>query len=425
MKKALIVLFLFICLGAHAEPLPQVRIVEKLPSPAWVKNMTRLYQSLGQILIQVSATQDYFQGKNHARLEKEVKTFVKLAQETAHLSKDPKKSADADLSLTLFAPMFAQEAKRAQSELKVGHREYARTLLKGMASYCIACHTRNLSGPNFEELGFQFPATEKVKLSEINRAEFYVAARQFDRAQSAFLKILSDSSLLINTPIEWERAMRYALAIAIRVKKDPNQAIEIIQKVMSAEKAPYFIKKDAEQWMKSAQDWKAELHRDLKTEESYRTEAIRLMTRAREAQKIKGLGAFTGTHDVVSYARSGDVDYLRASAVLHEWMQKYPVTSSQLSAQQTSGGVEALLMAGICYEVLKEFNLEGVHELYYETCVRRSPHTVTAEACYRQYEQSVHFSYTGSSGTHLPSDISRKLSDLQTLSVGQVSEPQK
>lgn len=423
-QKLCILLFLMLSVPLHA--------AEKPPTAVWVKNMTGLYRSLGEILIQISDTQNYYQGKNRARLEKEVKVFTELAQETARLSKDPKKSADADLSLTLYAPMFAQEAKRAQAELKAGHgdarlsarREYARTLLKSMTNYCIACHTRNSSGPHFYELGFQFPVAEKSKLSEMDRAEFYAATRQFDLSQKAFIKILSDSAILKKAPLEWERAARYALAVAVRVKKNPEQAIEVIQKVLSAEQAPFFMKKDAEQWMKSAQDWKAEKPvsqktpntlSTLNTEEDYRREVARLLSRARTAQKAKS--TTSASSDVVLYARSGDVDYLRASALIHEWLQKFPITASSKDAQTS----EALFMAGVCYEVLKEFNLDGMHELYYETCIRRSPHTPTAEACYRQYEQSVHFGYTGSGGTHLPPEMETKLNELERLSLNEAA----
>jgi hypothetical protein len=106
-------------------------------------------------------------------------------------------------------------------------------------------------------------------------------------------------------------------------------------------------------------------------------------------------------HEMQEYPmdHSAEVVYLRASSVVHEWMRFFP---------QGKYLHEAYLFAGICYEVLHSVNLGELHEMYYEACIKQSPHTETARNCFRRYEQSIYLGYTGTSGTHLPAEVIRK-----------------
>jgi hypothetical protein len=104
--------------------------------------------------------------------------------------------------------------------------------------------------------------------------------------------------------------------------------------------------------------------------------------------------------------RTADLVYLRASASAHDFLQ-VALESEHLD--------QGLLLAGIAYEVLNPLKVGELHELYYEACIRRSPHQAIAVDCYRRYEQSVFFGYTGSLGTSLPDDVGMKLKELKKL----------
>jgi hypothetical protein len=54
--------------------------------------------------------------------------------------------------------------------------------------------------------------------------------------------------------------------------------------------------------------------------------------------------------------------------------------------------------------------------MYYETCIRRAPHTGISEKCFQRYEANVYFGYTGSGGTSIPEDIAAVMKELKDLS---------
>ena len=60
--------------------------------------------------------------------------------------------------------------------------------------------------------------------------------------------------------------------------------------------------------------------------------------------------------------------------------------------------------------------VSSLHELYYEACVRRAPHTTTSAECFRRFEESIYFGYSGSGGVSLPDDVRKNLAELRDLS---------
>ena len=56
---------------------------------------------------------------------------------------------------------------------------------------------------------------------------------------------------------------------------------------------------------------------------------------------------------------------------------------------------------------------------------RKSPHSNTADLCYRRYEESVYAGFTGSSGTDIPPEIKRRLVELRGLAKMQQPDLQK
>ena len=355
---------------------------------SWNKKMQELYKTLANLLTDVTSDSRFHDPRNQYRIKNEANKLASLAHD---LNKKSMISLDADPTIPLVAGLLARETKRATIELRRNNLSYARSIFRTVPSYCIACHTRNSTGPQFTQLPFE-PTSKS--LTPIERGEFFAASRQFDRAQQEFSKIIQDPKTANTYSFDWERAIHQSLSIAVRVKQDPTQAQEIIKTILSMKNAPSSIKEDAKIWKILVQEWQEEYHHQAVTEEGLYAEALHLMAKAREIQKYP-------------MDRTAEILYLRASAVIHDLLQ---------SAPQGIHANEALLLAGLSYEVLSPLKTEDLHDLYYETCIRRSPHTSTADLCYRRYEQSIIFGYTGSSGTDVPKDVREKLLELRNLS---------
>lgn len=392
MKRSLIIRLSIVIAGVivfstRAITAEHVGTPEKVStSQKWAAKMQELYQTLSSLLTDVTSDRRFNDPKNKSRIEAQSNQLSKLSHDLTQKGISP----DPDPTLQMIGAALEQETKRAYLALKQGNREYAREILRSVPSYCIACHTRNASGPQFSALPLEPSSTS---ILPVERGEFYAATRQFDRALEEFKKVISDRRSVGREVYDWERAVTRSLAIAVRVKKDPSEALSIVDAVLKTEKVPTFMKEDAKIWKTSLQEWKNEGSRSAETAEGLHQEAIRLLARAHEIQKYP-------------MDRTADILYFRASSIVHDLLQK------KTDAARTA---EALLLAGISYEVLSPRSLEDLHEIYYEACIRKAPHTPTAEICVKRYESSVYNGYTGSGGTFIPGDVYVHLNELKLL----------
>ena len=134
-----------------------------------------------------------------------------------------------------------------------------------------------------------------LELEPTEKADLYVATRQYDRALDILTEALDQPVDFYKNPYEHERALRKYLAITIRVKKDPAAAIHTIDKFLKHQDLPYYLARNAQSWRKSLQDWLDE----SKTKQPSLAQAQRLIEKARRLQSTPN-------------ERAGDIEYLRA-----------------------------------------------------------------------------------------------------------------
>lgn len=374
-------------LGQVPSPLTQSPVPTN-ESTQWKKKMQGLYQSLAELLTDVCSDQRYYDPKNSSRIEREIDHLSSFSHE---IDKNTKDTNQSDPTLSLFSGFLASDMKEASRSFRDGQSAYARDILRSIPGNCLACHSRNPNGPEFQSL----PLEPNAPLTPSERAEFFAATRQFDKAIDLFQQVIRGKTDQKPNSYDLEKSVHDALNVAVSFKRDPELAKSIVQAAIDNPEAPQFLKEDASQWKKSIEEWSAEGPREIKTEEGLHSEAIRLFTKAREKQ---------------SYAmdHSSDMNYLRASSTLYDLIQLAP---------KGKHVGEALLLLGMCYEVLNPRKLENLHNIYYEACIRQVPHSSTAQTCYRHYEQSMYFGFTGSSGTHLPQKIKQKLLELWSVAM--------
>jgi len=375
LPKCLMVLIVFNLLAAKA------------PEPDWGARMNELRSVLSELLPDVISDQQYNSPKNFERIEKNTKKLTALT----HDMPEEKMSGNNDASITLISGLFKDQILLAYGHLQNGHREYARSILKAVPRYCIACHTRSASSLDLSSLQKEVP---KVLQTSLEKAEFFDATWQFDRALDEFQKILTDPQNVKDHELEWQRAAYYAIATSVRVKRDPERAMTIVNLILNSTEAPQFVEREARQWQISLEQWKSEEPKDLTTANALLNEAERLIGLASQLQEYQ-------------HNHSANILYLRATSCLHDFLSSYP---------DSPDVTKALLLLGNCYEALQVPELWNVHELYYEACIHKSPHTDISQTCYERYEQSVFFGYSGSAGVSLPSAVKKHLKELKKLS---------
>ncbi len=360
-------------------------------TPHWHERSAELEKVFSALMEDVSEDARFNSPKNTHRIEEDAR---KLSEFIGHPKgfKAESSSNVFDLSLPLISGYFRSEAQRAYQELKKGHREYSRSLLREVPNFCIGCHMRTGSGSiDSTHLVVKDPPANTKR---IEKAEFLAATHQFDRALSELEGLISDSKKASAFQLEWERAVRFALAITVRVKNDPALTLSVIEKVIQCAGAPQFIKEDALIWKKSVEQWKAEAPRKSNSEEALFSEAKRLISDAYNLQRYRT-------------DRASDILYLRASAATHELLRIVPGTVHM---------GEALFILGASYEAVHAQGLWSLQDLCYETCVRKVPHSEIAQACFRRFEESMFAGFSGSAGLSLPEDVKFRLTELKSLS---------
>ncbi len=361
------------------------------PTPSWASKMQALSKTFSEMMPDLvsSASPD---AKARKRLTEGAKLLSTLSHEIKATAdgKTTASAPDADPSLALLSSLFERESQSAYRSLKNGNVEYGKASLRAVTSYCISCHTRTDQGPQFPAL----PLNPKIAhLSKMELAQLYSATRQFDKALEEFEAVISDKALAAKRQLEWGRAVRHAFTIAIRVQQDPDRALKILKSIDSLPSIPPLFKDFVTSWRASLIAWKNEGRKNLTSETALFEESVRLAKLAEASQKYP-------------MDHSADVLYLRVSLAAHELLSKYP-NGKHLS--------ETLLLLGNAYDLLDDHLISPLPEMYYETCIRRSPHSPTAEKCYQRYEANMYFGYSGSSGTSIPEDIASVMKELKTL----------
>ena len=376
--RAKLILFTFIWFSLYG--------VVQSAEPDWNTKMQEFRSLLTELIPDVISDEEFNSPQNFERIKQHAKRLALLT----HAMPQGKLPSDSDPSIGMISTLFKDEILLAHQNLQIGNRTYARRVLRSIPKYCIACHTRFFTP--LDASPTQNEAPERLKTS-LDRAQYYDATWQFDRALDEFEKIVKSPLAAKEQQLDWKKAVYFGIATAVRVKRDPDRALIFVDAALNSLAAPLFLKKDAMQWKTSLLDWKKEWNRKLETEDQLIEEAKRLVDDARLLQNYP-------------MDRSADILYLRATSTLHEFLSNY-------SESPKSG--EALLMLGSCYEILQDLDLWSLHELYFETCIRKFPHSPIAQACYERYEQSTFVGYSGSAGLSLPSEIKIHLDKLRKL----------
>ncbi len=376
MKKAAAV---FICFLMF--PFAAVSAETGQPGLSWGERMQALSSALKELLMDSSSAERFESPVNRNRIQANLKALSQLAHEVeagAMASQAP----DADPSLAFFSGFLNENASRAALAFQKGSFPYARHLVQGTISSCIGCHTRHGQGPQFD-----LEIEKTGHLSPLERAELLTALRNFGPALKEYQKIVSDTDFASVHPQEWKKAVRQALVLSVRVKEDPGGAKKIVASALANSKAPALLKETLTAWERDLKKWKEEPRADSST--------------LSDAEKLLGEADRSRNYPA---DHSSDVLYLRATTVLHDYLERHP---------KDGDTARALLLTGTAYEALEGLGLWSLPELYYKSCIRMSPGTDVAKSCYQSYEKSVYQSYTGSAGTSLPSEIKSELKALR------------
>lgn len=367
-----------------AEESKLTKIVPETKS--WKEEMQSFKTTLEKLLPYAIDSDSFNAPENTLIIQSHIDKLKSGSKSLNHFKNKPESAKDP--TVEFLSQSLENNIHNIQESIKKGRRDYARFLVLNTTSYCMECHTRNQSGPQF------FSVNNDLKLGKIvnvEHVEYLISVREFQKAYDLILSLLSKDDAL--PYFGNEKLIRQGISLSVRYFADPDRALKIVESALKSKNLPYFFKQDLTNWKESLFSWKKEkaISKKLNSKIEF---ANNLITKA------EALNTKTRSN------RAGEVYLLRANALLLEAF-KEPMENNQQS--------RVLFLIAESYRLLPEHLFWTLHEPYYEACLRKAAHTEQAKQCYDKLEESLILGYTGSSGLHLPTEIDARLRSLKII----------
>lgn len=362
---------------------------------SWYSTMHRLSVNHSALVPVLADPKEFYHPKNISFLRDKANEMMKASVE---MTKDAS-APNADPIIAFTAKGFSQELQGVSEMLDTGKLQAAHGALSQIGNYCISCHSRADRGSK----NFPLPwATNLSQLSSSQKANYYLANRQYETAHQETEKIIQDNNLMVQDPNGWMLLLQKDLSVIVRVQKDLARAQKLTDLALKNKNLQDYIKYDIQAWSESLKDWKKEDKRTLDGTKNLNY-VKNLLDLARSPKYSRG--------------QSGFVLYLRASGILHELLE---------GSRNDSGYASALYFAGVTAEALKNVDVWKLGEHYFEVCIENAPHSVVSLKCYQQLENLVLTSHPNMRLLpDLQKRIQERLAKYKDLSRVQVMTPER
>lgn len=300
-------------------------------------------------------------------------TFSEAAEAKAKFSQQP------GFAATLA--FVTSDLEDVRQRFVEGKKEYALWRLRKVDNYCATCHTSYA-------VDVKFTDNSKVTdgLQAMKKAEFFLATRQYDKASEEFFAVAQDE----NSSSKLE-AVRKWLLVQIRVEKSPIETLRALQVLLKQRTWLRFEREELISYQSALIRWANEEENSV--------------SKLRRAENLirQGLTPIDPLRSEI-----GAVELLRATALLHGLLEQ----NGNLSTQERA---KALYLLGLSYAKLPLFAADELSNFFFEQCIRENPDSKTARRCYRVYSNEIYLSYTGSGGTHVPTEVQDHLHKLYEI----------
>ncbi|MBX3021203.1 MAG: hypothetical protein KF799_05945 [Bdellovibrionales bacterium] len=353
---------------------------------AWPKQMQNMAQDVKKLLPFLYDREAYRDPKNRDEIRSYLREFSQVAH---HINPEKGKPfIGDDLLLEYSLSNLKDDLTRASKSFDAGQYEYSRLAAKASLSHCFQCHSVTQAGG---KAGWDLEQVHNLGLQPLEKADLLVATRKYDKALAYMEGLLNSPEFLQNHAFDFESLLRRYLALIIRVENAPQRALKELDKILERGATPHYIAEQANGWRQSLTAWAKEKKQPIRNAKDL---FAQVDSRFKKAAAIQH---FEKDH-------AGDVEYLRATAALHEGMKLLKAPADQ---------ARALYMLGRAYEVLDELGSWNLHESYYEACALKDPKSSLAERCFGRLEASLYMGYSGSAGTNLPLEERARLKNLK------------
>lgn len=281
-------------------------------------------------------------------------------------------------TLKLVNDMLDDVTTRLSEHTKV----YTFWRLRTLSNHCVTCHVTYNA-----KLFFDAKDKSLAGLSHSQQADFYLSTRQFKKATTYYLAALQGNQ----TDQSAIEVLKRWLVVETRVSPDPRGAYTTLKRLLPNLKLSPFEKEEANSWLLSLKAW---------SEDHVATNSVT------DVEKL-----FHRTLPGDLYRQEMDaVSILRGTVALHRLIEQRKISGPERA--------RALFLLGFGYNKIRSFLINELPEMYLELCIEEAIGSEEAKSAFRLYQEIVTESFTGSGGTHLPSEVKLKLMELYNKAHG-------
>ena len=342
-----------------------------MPPPIWNSSMQNMKQTMISLQPYIFNKVLFNDQDNFQFLSKSIH---KLAIESANIKHDPM-ILTRDPTVRFVAHQFADELHRADENFKGSWKEYSRSQLVKVTSYCLECHTRLHQGPAFQKDDMEAPFMKTLPVAD--QIEFQVAFRKYDSAYKMVIENLSGKIKNKESNFKIDRVVQLGLLISVQYLKDIEKTLKITQAIDHNPSVPAYLKQANEMWKKSIDNWSHQ----------------------------GNINTLVQIRSLVS-GRISEIEDMRAISALLQLL------TNDLNQDELG---EALMLTGQSYEALHAISVMSLDENYYESCIRKTPETKWAPICLKKLTDSLVMGYSGSGGTRIPWHVTAHLEELKNV----------
>jgi hypothetical protein len=357
----------------------------KAPSGVRAK-MREAYAETANLFNFVWSPAEFQDPKNEQAISKSLDRLINEFHDVAALSSVA--AEEPGFRVTLSS--HERTLKDIRSRFSAGQKEYANWRLRALTANCIACHSRYQAPVDF--IGDAPSPNANSFEAELAAAEFLVATRQFEKADTALLRLANSVSLLPSGSAEAIQALKLWLVVEVRVKNRPAEAEKQLRELLETPERFGHYRASVVSWVE-----------DLQTLAQNNYAGADPLNRA--AELLRPIAGNTTLEEDESHL----VTTLRATTLLHEYLQ------TKISDKNRR---EATFLLALAYRHLAIPSMELFQEMYLEQCIREFPGTIEAQKSYSVLQDLVEFQNSGSGGLHLEEKEAQKLKELRNLAFG-------
>lgn len=359
---------------------------QKVATDNWAQKMETLYSSFVDLVPYIYDSEEYRRFSNRERI---LSLYDKLAYSVHQVENSAEKTPpDSDPILQVAANEMKANIEYAKFSFEKGYYDYSRGLMQYTANQCFQCHTRAAIGPAFGDRNLKL---DQLKLDSTEKADIYIATRQYQLAKGILETTIDHSVKVDPMPMELEESLHLYLALMVRIEQQPRSVIERLDVLLKRDDLPMYFRRDAEAWRSSLISWEKQLKK--RKDGDKLSQARQLVV---EGKRLK-----TGSND-----RSGDIQFLRATAILHRALQ---------GKHKGKELAEIYYLLGTSYENLRRYGGLDLFKAYYQTCMESAPHTDLAKKCYARYEENAYVDFWEGGAQFSAQPLQKRLKEYKEL----------